>query len=702
MSDEYGAGGGDLLDGAASSNGSGGVLPLVTNNVRATAEKIADWCKERHDQISNDARNQVWSVWGLLIGGLLLLVFLPNIFLKIDRELRDNRTPTQIIDAARTSAAEVARSRDEINGELKIEKAKQTELEDENANVTASIKGSRKEISANLISKYVFRRNRSVFANAEIVKMYAGIDGRVYAIGKKQKAQNERLQSGSKLESDAILAVRDFAGDWTYERVERSGNKPDRQFDIHEIMVNRAGNRFLAGFDLNNDRPFIMHNIDGSWTDAELPETVGDDVDLAEIYINSLYIDQGGKMFAAGIMGPDDKPNPFIWSTVDGRKWTDLDLGNLAGSQVGSVYKMIQLSDGTYLAIGDGESEDASSFRIIESKNGVVWHDASPRMEDGEFYPGYAEDIGQARNGDLYLVGSNWEDSSAFIMTKSGKGDWSRKHLFDQDHEIEELQALYLDGTGSLIFVGSTALSEGVIAAIEPGAAIVTHHSVENITGKPMGAFYDIERLPDGNFLIAGASGVIESGQSLSLKELQDTLTSRGDTGDELLLKAGTVHDVNELGRLTDRHELLNRSIGRQVKFRSVMEHSYNRQVSAAKTSEILENQLTDALRGADEWRQAGEIATRLAILGVLMYLVQIVVNRYRYLQRLADFYLARSHAFRLLASSSTETALLKGMTVADLTATLSPDGVGFDKVPATPAGELIKALGAAGRIRAG
>ena len=73
-----------------------------------------------------------------------------------------------------------------------------------------------------------------------------------------------------------------------------------------------------------------------------------------------------------------------------------------------------------------------------------------------------------------------------------------------------------------------------------------------------------------------------------------------------------------------------------------------------------------------------------LAVIALLVYLVQIVVNRYRYLQKLAGFYQARAQALRLLAAQA-DGGFLQGMTLADLTAMLSPDAVGFDKAAEPP-----------------
>ncbi len=108
--------------------------------------------------------------------------------------------------------------------------------------------------------------------------------------------------------------------------------------------------------------------------------------------------------------------------------------------------------------------------------------------------------------------------------------------------------------------------------------------------------------------------------------------------------------------------------------------------------SDEISDQRTQALRQAEPARQLAQIATRLAVIGLLIYLVQIVVNRYRYLQRLAGFYQARAQAFRLLAASP-DASLLQGVSLGDVTVMLSPDANGFDKSAEPPTGQMVSLL---------
>ncbi len=104
---------------------------------------------------------------------------------------------------------------------------------------------------------------------------------------------------------------------------------------------------------------------------------------------------------------------------------------------------------------------------------------------------------------------------------------------------------------------------------------------------------------------------------------------------------------------------------------------------------------LDKALRTAEPVRQASRIATRLAIVALLIFLVQFVVNRYRSLQRLAGFYQARAQAFRMLADADPGLGaqLLQGVTATELIASLSPDAIHFDKTAAAPTDHVAKIL---------
>ncbi len=149
---------------------------------------------------------------------------------------------------------------------------------------------------------------------------------------------------------------------------------------------------------------------------------------------------------------------------------------------------------------------------------------------------------------------------------------------------------------------------------------------------------------------------------------------------------------MEELETLRDRWSSLTAIATERVRVKDANEATLVRQDKVKADFGKLSAELVKTLRTADPARQLAQIATRLAVIGLLIYLVQIVVNRYRYLQRLAGFYQARAQSFRMLAASP-DARLLAGVTLADLTTMLSPDGIGFDKTAEPPTNQMVSLL---------
>jgi hypothetical protein len=80
---------------------------------------------------------------------------------------------------------------------------------------------------------------------------------------------------------------------------------------------------------------------------------------------------------------------------------------------------------------------------------------------------------------------------------------------------------------------------------------------------------------------------------------------------------------------------------------------------------------------------------TRIAVIVLVIFLVQVLVNLYRYNMRLAAFHDARAHALTIaLASGQSPASWLPDFR--DLAATLSPSEVDFGRAPNVPAKDLV------------
>lgn len=102
-------------------------------------------------------------------------------------------------------------------------------------------------------------------------------------------------------------------------------------------------------------------------------------------------------------------------------------------------------------------------------------------------------------------------------------------------------------------------------------------------------------------------------------------------------------------------------------------------------------------LRQADQagslWRNVSSLAARLAVIALLIYLVNILVNLYRYNMRLAAFYQARGDAIDTALTLGADLRPMAGTSLAELAQAHTPEEVTFGTRPAPPTDALLKAI---------
>ena len=210
-----------------------------------------------------------------------------------------------------------------------------------------------------------------------------------------------------------------------------------------------------------------------------------------------------------------------------------------------------------------------------------------------------------------------------------------------------------------------------------------------------MEAIYALIAAPEGTLIAAGTDGVLKSVAAAERSEIASEFLDDGVLPPDLIVPARTARDLSDIADRRAAIEVLQTQEAQQQAFLDTAEASLTRQKIAVTTLGTVAISLDKALRTAEPWRQASRIATRLAIVALLIFLVQIVVNQYRYLQRLAGFYQAREQTFRMLADSDPGLGaqLLKGVTATELIASLSPDAIRFDKTATPPTDNLARLL---------
>lgn len=133
-------------------------------------------------------------------------------------------------------------------------------------------------------------------------------------------------------------------------------------------------------------------------------------------------------------------------------------------------------------------------------------------------------------------------------------------------------------------------------------------------------------------------------------------------------------------------------TLANMFKLRETPEHWQREWNEREKSANILAR-LRQADQAGSLWRNISSLAARLAVIALLIYLVNILVNLYRYNMRLAAFYQARRDAIEMaLASGADLTSMVQG-SLADLATSNTPEEVTFGPRPALPTDALLKAI---------
>lgn len=113
--------------------------------------------------------------------------------------------------------------------------------------------------------------------------------------------------------------------------------------------------------------------------------------------------------------------------------------------------------------------------------------------------------------------------------------------------------------------------------------------------------------------------------------------------------------------------------------------------VDREKNAMILEH-LRKADIASDSWRNISSIATRLAVIALLVYLVNILVNLYRYQLRLSAFHQARHDTLKTMIAIGGDFSRTKELSLSQLADTYTPEPVTFGARPVPPT-EVISQL---------
>lgn len=666
--------------------------PPLTQAAIDSATEIANWCEEQRTEAEKLAKAQIRMVWVLLLGGLILLLTLPRLIEEIDILWKSELSlPKPIVERAKATKQRVETAEMKMREEVADADKRRNEIA---AQVAAAeeerdsqIKSLRSDLTAPL-SLW-----RSSLPNFE------GTDFAITAINSGHRGMIAAAIEGDALHVWLLLLHSTDGHDWTAIRPQENGERIEGE--LSALLVMPDGTMVATGGEgsvLDNHEVLLLRSTDGGdWT-AIRPEENGERI---EGKLAALTIMPDGTMIAAGGEGNSLDREVLLLHSTDGSDWTAIRPEENGERIKGELAALTIMPSGTMIAAGTERNLPEQKVLLLRSTDGHGWTAIRPE-ENGDHMVGGLLALTSLLDGTIFAAGYSHQPKSApvLLLLRSTDGrDWTAiRPKENGDHIAGALLALATLPEGELVAAGGEGylLNEcSLLRRSSDGRDWIVIRPEQK--GLRIGGGFVTDCVlavaPDGRIVAGGSDFFITSLPAQEAKDLAEQVLQNDTQPPGLHLPAGSAERLSAIASLRREVERLKDNLGQQEKFVASATASLKRQSEAVKDVADLPEELDKALRANEVWRQVGQTATRLAVIALLVYLVQIVVNRYRYLQRLAGFYQARAQAFHLLAASSRDTALMQDMTLADLTSLLSPDAIGFDKSAEPPIREVVSLL---------
>lgn len=699
------------------------------------ADGIASWCEVQHEKEENMAKQQIQWVLVLVIVGILLLLAMPRLIQEIDYLWDTDSLPTSIVQKARTTQGDIELNQEEMAQEVSAAMSRLSAITAELNEHKRTLEDSEGRLKEDLEKSFTAfrhvvdadRNDRWVVRNTIQVS-----DRSLMAVGYESSDDEGELL--------LLLAMRD-GGLWTPIRPATNGLRLQGQ--LHALLEAADGTFVAAGFRSSKDDGetlLLLRSTDGlSWAPIQ-PTVNGKNV---RGRLRALLQAGDGTFVAVGFrMANDDRETLLLLRSTDGMTWSPI-LPVADGKKLeGRLHAILQGADGTFIAVGfEGVGTRADTL-LLRSSDGLSWEPVYP-SNDGIRIPGRLYCIFQAE--DRTFLGAGFEGKERLthtpLLLRSSDGvSWRSVPLSRNGEQLRGSLRSIVQAADGAFFVGGEEIwslsptTEVGVSGIPVAIAEETELAdrLRSFRQKELPpvwwSFHDFRSFSFGSYnvstslllrsedgaswtalplykhglrlsgpledllLTENSSVIVTSSPYFWLQSLpkEETRKLHQDIAENLRLSADLVVVADYWPLLKDVNEnrnkvaVLEKNLRQQNEFVGTAEKSLSRQREARRNMEKIVTELDQALRRVELVREAGQIATRIAIVGLLIYFVQILVNRYRYHRHVAKFYKARAQALRLIIADSSLHSF-SNTSLADLAAALSPDGTYFDKPPKPP-----------------
>lgn len=519
------------------------------------------------------------------------------------------------------------------------------------------------------------------------------------AVGSEQVSADDSDISSTTIQTTLLLKTENGGQTWTQIKpTDPSNNNQRISGELYSILPTHNGHLLAAGYESVDatqagapEAFLLLHSTDGhDWVPIR-PVRGGKRI-LGRLY--SLLQDSKKAFYAAGFEWVLDEQDSARQTSFDGEGEVRKDRPS---TRVGSIFNIVSRIRDLFEVVAELSNPVVPNVFLMRWEDAQDWT-AETRNEIQAEFPGQVRAMVETYNGDLVVVGFRasgefvkaspslpyWMWKSAFdlrvsdpttfvpiLLRSRSSGQWSLEDLWTDGtsirgrlHSVVELKNRTLIAAGTAY---ASDLEAGYSSELDQGmiGTLMVHLANEeewNIRPPIMEGSRTLTGIRDvalssGETILIGGEGDYLA-RSLSSEEAADALTQfqkrhrmRGGVAtavDVGSLKAdveNTSRAVSELERKLAYQE------ERTAHAQSLVD-SYN---DIGTTFSMTAEKLEEALRKAEFTREVGHVATRLAVVGLLIYLVKILMNRYRYHLRLARFYTSRYQICNLIVAGKAD-----------------------------------------------
>ncbi len=667
------------------------------------ASKIADWCEVRKEVALRDAALQMRTVWILLAGGVILLLLLPRLVALIDYTAAT--LPPDAVQEADAALALMETNKTEMNEELnqaqKDLNLRETQQTIANNNLEEAVKNFRTPFEHQLS---VWKRATPNDLSIQTRTIYQRDKGPIIVAG----------SEGTESNSNILFLVSSEGKEWMAVRAKDGGETINGR--IYAISSLPDGDFIAAGHEIIGDvrMPIFLRSKEGTEWTIQRPAESGSRIS-GSIFAISRSNSLG--FFAAGYEQVGEKRNILFFRLLDGNEWVPL-RPDRSGTRIeGTVRSILPAPDGGIMAVGYSGDRENPKTLILSSVDAIEW--LTVRLDEpGGYIRGRLFTLALDPQGGFIAAGLRQVGSVSTISTAFNLNPFpsSTEVLILRSQDGKSWQALRPEEMGGrqggLLFHLLNVPDVGVLAA---GSADTARGEQPLILRSSTGEawvpilfssitetrvpknFWRLLSTADGT-LLAGGDGTSIMRLTPDLREEVQEAILTGEIEEDFTVPDRSIETSEVVRQRNSDLKFAIELVEQQQTIVDQAQESYTRQTDAVEQITKANINLENALRRTEPVRQASWIATRLGVIALIIFLVQISVNRYRYLQRLADFYDGRAQAFRMLANSGPTAAgaILHEVSLNDLMAGLSPSSIGFGRAPEPPTQQLMSVLQAA------